>query len=68
MSLKAFHILFIGVSTLMGVIFGIWCLHSYSLAQGGIYLFGAVTSFLLAGGLVYYGIWFLRKYKDISFM
>ncbi len=56
MSLRAFHILFIIASIALAVGFGSWCV-SRHLAGGGIF------SFVAAGGLLVYGIWFFRKIR-----
>ena len=67
MSLKAFHIVFITLSTLLAVGFGFWSLHDHQMHGGGA---GAVTlailSFVVAVGLVVYGVWFLKKLKGVS--
>lgn len=68
MSLKAFHILFIAVSTLLTLGFGIWCLQANASQSHVPALAGAIVSFALAAVLIVYGIWFLRKLKHVSFM
>ena len=57
MSLKAFHIVFITLSTALAVGFGVWCL----MVDG--YLAMGVTSFATGGLLILYGGWFLRKLR-----
>ncbi|RMD93559.1 MAG: hypothetical protein D6814_15490 [Calditrichaeota bacterium] len=66
MSLKAFHIIFIAVSILLAIGFGIWCMRAYSAASNSIYLAGSVLSLLFAVGLILYGIWFLKKLKKVN--
>ncbi len=64
MSLRAFHIVFIAMSSLLAVGFGAWCFtvdlaadeRASTLALG-------VTSFAAAALLLVYGGWFLRKLK-----
>lgn len=67
MSLKAFHIVFITLSTALAIGFGFWSLHDYQMHQGGA---GAITlailSFVTSIALVVYGVWFLKKLKGVS--
>lgn len=63
MSLKSFHVLFISLSFVLALGFGVWCVW-YNPAQGGSsYVTAGVISFLVAGVLVVYGAWFLRKLR-----
>lgn len=57
MSLKSFHVFFISVAVLLCVGFGLWCLR-----QPG-YFAAGIGSFVVAVGLVWYEIVFLRKFK-----
>ncbi len=66
MSLKAFHVLFITLSILITLLFGIWCALSFREYQKGIYLAGSVFSFAFSGALIVYGLWFLRKIRNIE--
>ncbi len=68
MSLKAFHIFFIGLSVLTAAGFGIWLIGQYSAAGRTIFLISAIISFIVASGLVVYGIRFLKKLKHVSFL
>ncbi|RMH23036.1 MAG: hypothetical protein D6696_01810 [Acidobacteria bacterium] len=69
MSLKAFHVVFVVVATLLMTGFGVWSLRH---ATGD----GAGTSYLVMGGLalvaaialVVYGVWFLKKTKGVSYL
>ncbi len=65
MSLKAFHVFFVIVSTLLALFFGGWGLWMFSKGGGGNYLGCAVGGVLVAIALVVYGFWFLRKLKDV---
>lgn len=65
MSLKAFHIVFIIVSTLLALGTGIWCLWVNLVAGAPIYVLGAVASFVVAILLMVYGFWFYRKMKRL---
>ncbi len=69
MSLKAFHIVFIVASTALATGFGAWAIRQYVTAQAsaGMLALG-IASLLLAGALVAYGKYFLRKLKDISYL
>jgi hypothetical protein len=63
MSLKAFHVVFITLSVLLCLGFGVWCLDSdYARTRPPYAIVGAV-SFLLGAGLVVYEIFFLRKLR-----
>ena len=69
MSLKAFHIVFIVVSTLMSAFVGIWALRQALHIDGGSgYLFLGIGSCLAALTLPIYGSWFLKKMKDVSYL
>ena len=61
MSLKAFHVFFVAVSTLLVLGLGAW-----SLVHGFTGL--GVGSFVAAAVLVWYGLWFLRKLKNVSYL
>ncbi|MGB2867340.1 MAG: hypothetical protein WBD36_02720 [Bacteroidota bacterium] len=66
MSLKGFHIFFIGIATLCTFGFGIWLL-TYD-GRGPVEISGAVGAFLCSLLLVLYGRRFLRKFRHISSM
>ncbi len=68
MSLKAFHIFFIIVSTLLAVALGVWALDQFGRSASRVHLALAVGSFVGSGVLVVYGIWFLRKLKHESYL
>lgn len=68
MSLKAFHLIFIVLSILFSLVFGIWAVVNYSssdkmdeLILGIISLFGSV-------GMSIYLYFFLKKFKHISYL
>ncbi len=68
MSLKAFHIFFIVVSTLLCVLFGVWAVRDYRVSGSTMNLALGITSFVTGVGLVWYGRWFLRKLKHVSYI
>lgn len=67
MSLKTFHILFVCVCVVLALGFAAWCFGRYGNDGGVGYGIAAAMSLLAVGGLVYYGVSFLRKLKDVSF-
>lgn len=68
MSLKAFHIVFITLSTLMTLGFAVWAVQQSLHGAGGIYWAMAVSGILGALGLPVYGVWFLKKTREVSFL
>ncbi len=68
MSLKAFHIFFIILSTLLAVAFGVWAVDDFGQSGSRLNLSLGIGSFIASGGLVWYGIWFLRKLKHVGFL
>ena len=68
MSLKAFHIIFVTVSAILGVGFGVWAIRRYQAHGDMTSLVAGVASLLGASVLVWYGRWFLRKLKGVSYL
>jgi hypothetical protein len=68
MSLKAFHIVFITVSTLLFVGFGVWSLRMYQHSGGTANLAFGIGSLVGAVALVIYGRFFLKKLKSVSYL
>jgi hypothetical protein len=68
MSLKAFHIFFIFLSTLLALAFGVWAVDDFGRSGSGIHLALGVGSLISAGGLVWYGVWFLRKLRHVGYL
>lgn len=65
MSLKSFHVFFVVVSTLLALLCGVWAVREHlHTGSAGMLAFG-VGSFVAAVALVFYGLWFLRKLKDV---
>ncbi|MHA3771104.1 hypothetical protein ACXR0O_06140 [Verrucomicrobiota bacterium sgz303538] len=59
MSLKGFHIFFIFLATLLSIGFATWSLMNQTAVPIGI------CSAVLALGLIVYGVWFVKKSKNI---
>jgi hypothetical protein len=69
MSLKAFHLIFVIASTLLALGFGTWEIREYAREEGSAsQLLLGIASLVLAFGLVWYGKYFLRKLKHISYL
>jgi hypothetical protein len=68
MSLKAFHIFFIAVATLICTVFGVWAVRDFRGTGNGANLAMGIMSFVCGVGLVWYGRWFLRKLKGVSYI
>ena len=69
MSLKAFHIVFITLSSGLALGCGVWLLVSGFSADGQKkdILFG-IASLLGGAGLIFYGRYFLKKLKKVSYL
>jgi len=69
MSLKAFHLVFIVASILMAFGFAAWSLTNYFSAQGrrSDLLIG-VASIVAGLGLIVYERFFLKKFKNVSYL
>ncbi len=68
MSLKAFHIIFISLSTLLALGFAAWCAVMYLAGRSTVHLVLGILSLLAAVGLVVYGRYVLKKLKNISYL
>jgi len=68
MSLKAFHIIFIAASTLLAFGFGAWWLVQFFNDGKLLELLFAILSALAGAALIFYGRYFLKKLKDISYL
>jgi len=69
MSLKAFHVVFIGAAVLLAFGFGAWLVKKYWSADGGAWdlVFGLAS--LAAGvGLILYERYFLKKTKKLGYL
>lgn len=68
MSLKAFHIFFIIVSTVLALGVGVWAVLDFGESGSWATLAMGVGSFLGSILLVRYGAWFLRKLKGVGYL
>lgn len=68
MSLKAFHVVFVALATILSAGFGVWEIRAWKVAGGGGALALAIAGFVIAAVLVVYGRWFLGKTKDVSYL
>ncbi len=69
MSLKAFHIVFVIVSTLLAFGFGGWEIHNYvTVSHERTDLTMGVASLICGVALLWYGKYFLKKLKNISYL
>jgi hypothetical protein len=67
-SLKAFHIFFIAVSTLFALGFGAWAVDDWSHTGSAATLALGVASFAGSALLVVYAAWFLKKLKNVGYL
>jgi hypothetical protein len=68
MSLKAFHIAFVTLSSLLSLGFGAWAGQQYlESGETGLAVL-ALMSFIVGLGLIVYGRVFLRKLRNVSFL
>ena len=68
MSLKAFHIFFIVLSTALAAGFGAWATRDFAETGSIANLSLGVGSFVTSVVLVCYGVWFLRKLKGVGYL
>jgi len=65
MSLKAFHLLFIAMSTILAAFMAAWAVSQYRALHETGYIATAVASALVAAGLAVYGAKFQRKMRHL---
>jgi len=65
MGLRAFHLLFIGLSVILAAFFAAWAGGQYQQAHDFVYALTAVGALLGAAGLVWYGASFQRKTRNL---
>jgi hypothetical protein len=64
MSLRMFHMVFIGVSVVLAAFVAAWAVQQYQAAQAAIYAVTAALALAAGGGLIAYGTAFQRKTKQ----
>ena len=65
MSLRVFHLVFIGVSVVLAAFVAAWAVQQYQAAQALIYAVTAALSLAAGGALIAYGAAFQRKTKTL---
>ncbi len=69
MSLKAFHIFFVTISSALAFGFGGWSLKNYFGGErGALDLVMGIGSLVVGVALVVYGKYFLKKLKKVSYL
>ncbi len=68
MSLKAFHILFITLSTLLALGVGAWGITIFVYGHSVPHLLLGIVGLVAAAGLIMYGRYVLKKLKNISYL
>jgi hypothetical protein len=65
MSLKSFHLLFIGLSAILAVFFAAWSIQQYQVANDVSYVAAGAFGVAAAGSLVAYGAAFQKKTRGM---
>ena len=68
MSLKAFHIAFITISTLLALGLSLLAFQSFAENHNGLLALAGIAAAACAAGLVLYGVRFLKKLRHVSFL
>ena len=68
MSLKAFHLFFISVSTILALGFAGWCFTQYRADGGWAFAFAGLGAAACAAGLVVYGRNFVKRLKGVGYL
>lgn len=68
MSLKAFHLIFVSASIAVSIFLGVWSFMSYRVSGSRTDLVYVATSVIAIVALLWYGRYFLRKLKHISYL
>jgi len=69
MSLKAFHIFFISLASLMSLGCGVWALNTYFSPEPRSWqLWFGIGALLTSASLMIYGRSFLKKMKNVSYL
>jgi predicted Co/Zn/Cd cation transporter (cation efflux family) len=65
MSLRRFHMVFIGVTVVLAAFVAAWAVQEYQSAHAVVYAMTAALSLVAGGGLIAYGTAFQRKTKQL---
>jgi hypothetical protein len=65
MSLRAFHLVFIGASVILAAFVAAWAIGQYRAQDDAIYLGAGAASLAAAGGLAVYATAFQRKTRQL---
>jgi hypothetical protein len=65
MSLRMFHMVFIGVSVVLAAFVAAWAVQQYQTVHAVGYAMTAALSLAAGGGLIAYGAAFQRKTRDL---
>ena len=68
MSLKAFHVFFITLATLISAAFALWAVRQAMVVGGTAAVVMALCAVSTAVALPVYGVWFLKKTKEVGFI
>ncbi|MCX6885253.1 MAG: hypothetical protein NTX27_09445 [Verrucomicrobia bacterium] len=69
MSLKALHLVFVNAFSILAFCFAAWLLKHYSTPEGqALDLVGALGSTIAGIAIIVYGVRFLKKLKNISYL
>lgn len=68
MSLKAFHIVFVMISILLCLGFGLWAINEFRTDHDRVTLMVGIGSLLGCVVLGVYGRWFLKKLQGVSYL
>jgi hypothetical protein len=69
MSLKAFHVIFITASSALSFGFAVWALKNYFSPEGrGMDLIFGISSAIIGVALIVYERYFLKKFKNVSYL
>ena len=66
MSLRTFHMVFIGVTVMLAAFVAAWAVQQYQAAHAVGYAMTAALSIAAGGGLIAYGVAFQRKTKGLT--
>jgi hypothetical protein len=68
MSLKAFHLIFVSASIAVSLFLGVWAFMAYRESGLRMYLGYSGASAVAVVALLWYGRYFLKKLKHISYL